>query len=321
MRNSQSFIEFQMQIGKIKHLRRTGWLVRRVPNAETVAAHSWRMALMAMQKGLSAVDADVNHVIKMCLLHDVGESVIGDIIPQQHQTSAQKISDVQKQEMEKQAIGALATKYDFPDLEAFFDEYEGQTTLEARIAKNLDKLDMLLQAYEYMTLYPELDKLDEFMTFNEKSVDLPIFLPDLQEIKNRQEGKGKTPNAFIDNQISAGKLKHLLHNPVADDIDSYDTVASHRFRMALMALYLDEELKQSGADTMTVVQSVIGQDVKKTEKEQVIEDDFGLLEDIFQAFEYTKLYPNRKELKDYIEWAKPRIKTPSFKKIASDLDL
>ena len=320
MTDPAKFIEFQVQIEKVKHLKRTGWLVRRVPNAETVAAHSWRMALMAIRKDLTPARADADHIIKMCLLHDIGEAVIGDIVPEIHQTSARKISDATKKTIEKEAVAHLATKYDFPELETFFDEYEGQTTPEAKVAKNLDKLDMLLQAYEYMTLYPNLEKLDEFMTFNEKSVDLPVFSPDLREIKNRQENKGASPNAFIDNQLSAGKLKHQRHNPTGAHIDDYGTVASHRFGAAVMGLYLADELAQTGTDVMAAVRSIIDPDGSKAgPKERLAADELGLLEDVLQAHAYTKIYPNEKGLKDYIEGAKSRITTPLFKRIVSEL--
>ena len=82
------FVEFQEKIGVLKHLRRTGWVVRNVPKAETVASHSWRMALMAMQKENELKNLGINSakVIEMCLLHDVAEAVVGDIMPEEWQT-------------------------------------------------------------------------------------------------------------------------------------------------------------------------------------------------------------------------------------------
>ena len=105
MPDNKEFIEFQEQIGKIKHLRRTGWIVRKVPNPETVAAHSWRMALMTIYKEneLKKIGADADHIMEMCLLHDVGEAVVGDIIPEIHQTGSKKISAERKKQIEGEA--------------------------------------------------------------------------------------------------------------------------------------------------------------------------------------------------------------------------
>lgn len=158
MLSKNQFIEFQEKIGYLKHLRRTGWVVRGIPSAETVGSHSWRMAVMALQKEkeISQAGAKIDHVIKMCLLHDVGEAVIGDILPEKYQFSKSKITREEKNEREKRAIYQMAEKYNFPALKSFYDEYEEQKTLESQIVFNLDKMDLLLQSYEYVKLFPKI---------------------------------------------------------------------------------------------------------------------------------------------------------------------
>ena len=185
------FIEFQEIIGKLKHLKRTGWVMRDVPSPETVASHSWRMAVMALQKAteLEKAGIDVNHVIQMCLLHDVSEAIVGDIVPEHHQTTVKKISKQEKHLLEAKAVEAMADKYGFEKIRTLFNEYEEQKTIEAVVVKNLDKLDMLLQAYEYLQQYPELTRLNEFMEHNEQEITLPFFKQDLMELKERQNKK------------------------------------------------------------------------------------------------------------------------------------
>ena len=285
----KDFIAFQEYIGKIKHLRRTGWVVRQVPNPETVAAHSWRMALMALHKAkeLKAAGADVDRVVHICLLHDVGESVVGDIIPEIHQTEGPKISKEKKQQMENEAVQFLARTYHFPLLESAFNEYENQTTLEAKIVKNLDKLDMLLQAYEYISVYPGLVRLNEFMEHNEKDVNLALFADDVQEIKLRQFAHKKTDNKFIDDMMLADALKHKPYNPTKANIPAYDTVAAHLFRMAIMALYLGK------FSALSVIFQNTHDDPNVAELEQ--------LENVQQAYEYIRLYPKEKSLYTYVQ--------------------
>ncbi|MDO4161789.1 MAG: HD domain-containing protein [Pseudomonadota bacterium] len=264
MVNNKQFIEFQEKIGDLKHLKRTGWVVRGVPAAETVASHSWRMALMAMQKEneLASMGVNVSKVVEMCLVHDVAEAVIGDIIPENFQASDKKISREEKIKSEKKAINDLSEKYNFPKLKSLFNEYEKGQTTEAKVVKDLDKTDMILQAYEYMQEYPELTRLDEFMAYNEKDVTLPVFASALKEIKSRQE-KGETKeDKFIDFQILAGKLKHLERSgPKMYNIANCETVASHCFRTAIMALHLEEDLKEQGLNVQSIIRTAIVHDI------------------------------------------------------------
>ncbi len=264
MPTNKQFIEFQEKIGDLKHLRRTGWIVRGVPMAETVASHSWRMALMAIQKEaeLNSIGVDVNHVIEMCLLHDVAEAIVGDIIPEHYQATTTKISKEEKKILETKAINNLSKEYDFPKLKILFNEYEEQKTLESHVVKNLDKLDMILQAYEYMQAYPKLPRLNEFMLYNEKDIDLPIFIPEIKEIKARQNKNISTSNKFIDFQILAGKLKHLERSgPKMYNIRDCETVASHCFRTAVMAVHLEEYFSQQGLNANNIIRTAIVHDI------------------------------------------------------------
>ncbi len=264
MVSSKQFVEFQEKVGTLKHLRRTGWVVRGVPQAETVGSHSWRMALMALQKEaeIKSWGADIDHVIEMCLVHDIAEAVVGDIIPEHHQTTNKKISKEEKKVLESKTIDELAQKFDFPKLKVLFDEYEEQTTSEAKVVKNLDKLDMLLQAYEYTLMYPQIERLGEFMEYNEKDVNLPIFAKEVAEIKERQLENGGNFNKFIDFQILAGKLKHLERSgPKMYNIKDCETVASHSFRSAVMALHLEKELQKQGLNVSDIIKTAITHDM------------------------------------------------------------
>ena len=133
------FIEFQEIVGKLKHLKRTGWVMRDVPSPETVASHSWRMAVMALQKedALKKLGVDVNHVIQMCLLHDISEAVVGDIVPEHHQITNKKISKQEKHLLETKAVEDMSDKYGFKKIRTLFKEYEEQKTLEATVVQLL----------------------------------------------------------------------------------------------------------------------------------------------------------------------------------------
>lgn len=311
MVDTRTFIEFQTQIEKVKYLKRTGWVIRSVPGAETVAAHSWRMAWMTLckEKDLKTLGADTDCVLHMCLLHDVGESVVGDIIPEIHQTGKVKISAERKQKIETQAVTLLANKYHFPLLKTAFEAYEAQESLESKIVKNLDKLDMLMQAYEYSRAYPHLTRLKEFMECNEQDVNLPLFKTDVAEIKARQFDHKAGDNQFVDALESVGILKHQVHDPTASAIPDYDTTAAHLFRTAMMALYLKPELERENAAFPKLMRALIRDD-KEDSFEGQIASDLKLLENIYQVHDYMQRYPKNNFLKTYILKNKGKIKTP-----------
>ncbi len=253
MTTHNQFVGFQEKIHILQGLHRTGWVMRGVPNPETVASHSWRVALMAIQKesDLKTMNVDINRIIEMCLLHDVAESVVGDIVPE-HEQQGQKISKAEKKLLEMNAIDDFSEQYDFPKLKTLFNEYENQETIESQIVKNLDKIDMLLQAYEYLENNPELTDLNKFMEFNEKDVNLAICSDDLIEIKSRQYQKKTTPNNFIDTQTIAGKIKHIRLNEKTST-----TIGEVSFQTAVGILHMEHVLIGKGLNVSELIRMAV----------------------------------------------------------------
>jgi len=118
----------------LKHLLRTGWVRSGVSEPESVAAHSWGMAILAMK--LCPDDLDRLRVIEMCIIHDLPEVVVGDLTPHDDVSN--------KAEKERKAMLDLA-----PYWIELFDEYEAGISAESRFVKYLDKLDMGVMAQLY----------------------------------------------------------------------------------------------------------------------------------------------------------------------------
>lgn len=110
---------------------------------ESVAEHSWRISLMAMLVTHEFPDADMGKVIRMCLIHDLGEAFTGDI-PAFDKTDAD----------EETEAGVLDRWVDtFPEPErsewkALYTEMNALDTPEARIYKALDKMEAVIQHNE-----------------------------------------------------------------------------------------------------------------------------------------------------------------------------
>ena len=74
-----NIVKFATIVAKLKGLKRTGWVKNHVPNPESVAEHSFRLAVLAMIIA-PKIGADQLKCIKMALIHDIGEAEIGDIV-------------------------------------------------------------------------------------------------------------------------------------------------------------------------------------------------------------------------------------------------
>ena len=142
-----------MQYLGLKDVQRQGWVNAGVPHPESVAAHSWGMAILAMK--LCPPELNLEHVLKLCLVHDLPEVIVGDLTPQDDRST--KVED------ERAAMNGLA-----PEWLGLFDEYEQQSTPEAVFVRSLDKLDMGLQAKVYMAR-SDLD-LNQFVESAKKTL-------------------------------------------------------------------------------------------------------------------------------------------------------
>jgi len=110
---------------------------------ESVAEHSWRIALMAMLIAPEFPEADMDRVIRMCLIHDLGEAFTGDI-PTFEKTAA----DTEKEDaVFDRWVGTLPeeTRQEWSLL---LDEMNALETLEAKIYKALDKMEAVIQHNE-----------------------------------------------------------------------------------------------------------------------------------------------------------------------------
>ncbi len=136
--------------GQLKRIGRTGWVRVGVAKPESVADHSYRVALMAMMLG-DELGLDTGKLVRMALVHDLPEAVVGDITPGQMSTE-------EKEKRELEAMRDLAPEGDLLEL---FKEYLAQETPEAQTLRQLDKLEMAIQAREYESVQ-DID-LSEFM--------------------------------------------------------------------------------------------------------------------------------------------------------------
>ncbi len=134
-------------ISRLKEVKRTGWLERGLQTPESVADHSFAVTalsiILADIKGL-----DVAEVARMAILHDLPEAVTGDLTPNQKKEKMGELKQLEE-DIVKSIIQYLPFETGQKYLEAWrkLDENSCQ---EARLVKLIDKLEMGLQAAEYV---------------------------------------------------------------------------------------------------------------------------------------------------------------------------
>lgn len=155
----ESLLKTLLHGNQLKRTVRTGWVQRGVPNPESVAAHSYGVAFIALVLA-GRVDGpiDLGRLLAMAVLHDLPEGVTTDI-----PTPAWRhLPPGSKGVVERQVMEMIMAGWDVTGgLMALWDELHALETAEARLVHDADKLDMFLQALVYQEQTGN-QKLQEF---------------------------------------------------------------------------------------------------------------------------------------------------------------
>ncbi|WP_114945755.1 HD domain-containing protein [Microvirga calopogonii] len=133
-------LEFLREAERLKSTLRSGYTSTGRP--ESTAEHTWRLCLMALVFSDEFENIDLLHLIKLCIVHDLGEALSGDI-PAVLQTEGFDKSAQERADLD------ILTKALHPEkraeILALWEEYEAASSPEAILAKGLDKLETILQ--------------------------------------------------------------------------------------------------------------------------------------------------------------------------------
>jgi putative hydrolase of HD superfamily len=172
---------FFQKVLELKNIPRQGWKDKLdMDNVESVADHSYSTAIMSMV--LSDLEGlDTEKIIKMALLHDLAESIVGDITPD-------KMNGERKINMENKAMiqilenlpSSISQQYI-----ALWDDFQKNSSKEANFLHEIDKLEMVFQAKFYLDKGISKEKLRSFFkTANNeiKSKQLRVILSRILEL-------------------------------------------------------------------------------------------------------------------------------------------
>jgi len=145
--NSNRLLEVFFEIQSLKNLFRQGWLKKGIDKkyCESVADHSFSTAMLAWLIAEEYFpELDLSRILKYSLLHEIGEIYAGDITPKDN------ISENEKYELEIASVKEVFSKLKNGEKYIkLWKEFELAENKEAKFVKQLDKLEMALQAHYY----------------------------------------------------------------------------------------------------------------------------------------------------------------------------
>jgi putative hydrolase of HD superfamily len=161
--NLRDLAKFFKMIGKLKITPRSGWVEVGIRKPESVADHTFRTAVLCMvYSDLEGLDE--LKLLRMALIHDLPEAIIGDLTPSRKTTrSKEEENDAMNQ------ILSLLPKDQREKYMTDWNEYQEGKTREAKAVRQLEKIEMALQAKEYEEAGLTRQSLKKFMKSAEEA--------------------------------------------------------------------------------------------------------------------------------------------------------
>jgi len=170
--NLQNLVKFFEMVGKLKRIPRTGWVEGGVRQPESVADHTFRTSILCMIYS-DLEELDELKLLRMALMHDLPEAITGDLTP------PRKTAEMEaKEDTAMNQILSLLPKKQREKYMTVWNEYKKRETKEAKALRQLEKLEMALQAKEYEKAGSTRQSLKRFL----KSAEETITQPELRKL-------------------------------------------------------------------------------------------------------------------------------------------
>lgn len=169
-------LDLMLTATNLKDVERTGWGLRGVADPESVADHSWGVALLCLLYAGEA-GVDPGEAVRMAVVHDLPEAVIGDLLP----------GDEEKERLEREAIESMP---DGDEAKELWRTYFERGSDVARFVKDMDLCEMCLQALAYEEQDRSEESLADFFSSAEDRLSTETGRNLFAEIK-RKYSQGK----------------------------------------------------------------------------------------------------------------------------------
>jgi len=178
-------LDFLRAAERLKSTTRTGYTS--AGTQESVAEHTWRLCLMAVVLAPAFPDVDFAKLVKICIIHDLGEAIHGDVsAPEQARRAASGLA-TGKSELERRDLLELLAPLPVAlrdEIASLWDEYEAAESPEAKLAKGLDKLETIMQHNQGLNP-PDFDYRFNLGYGRKHTADIPL-IAQVREILDRE---------------------------------------------------------------------------------------------------------------------------------------
>ncbi|MBQ9270697.1 MAG: HD domain-containing protein [Alphaproteobacteria bacterium] len=154
-------------LGRMKQVKRTGWIRHKVINPESDAEHSYSLAMLIML--FAPANLDKLKCLQLALIHDLPEIYCGDITPGE-------LDLEKKSELEKNAMKMVVKDLELPLLQDLFTEYEQHSSPEAQFVWVMDRLDNVFTA----RMYQDTQRIQLVQEFADSAFERLYYLKDTE---------------------------------------------------------------------------------------------------------------------------------------------
>jgi len=253
----KNLIKFFIGAGKLKRIKRAGWVLRNVDNPESISDHTYRLALMTWI--LSPKNLNLKKMLIMSLIHDLCEVYSGDTTPYDDlvEKGGKKVTEKWPRRTSKERLDFSARKFkkeyegwqkiikylpaDLKSkLELLWLDYTQSKSNEAKFIRQIEKIENLLQAISYSKRHKNIALRPFWVEISESVYDHKI-IKLVNAIKNFNDSKQNNNeiNSLVKFLFEVGKLKENKRRGwLIRGVENPDSIASHSFRSAIMGLVL-----------------------------------------------------------------------------------
>jgi putative hydrolase of HD superfamily len=198
--STNSPVPFFHLLERLKTTKRAGWRRFGISDCESISDHMYRMSILTMMAPASlSSKLDIAKCCRMALIHDMAESLVGDITP------VDPVSKEEKSRRESETMDYICTNLlgkfngglNGKEVRQIWQEYEDSKTPESLFVHDVDKIELLLQMVEYERASACEKDLGEFTWVAQKIQSAEVKGWAEQVFKERQEmwkASGKTPS-------------------------------------------------------------------------------------------------------------------------------
>ncbi|KAF1843580.1 uncharacterized protein K460DRAFT_407925 [Cucurbitaria berberidis CBS 394.84] len=207
--NTDSPVPFFHLLERLKTTKRAGWRRFGILDCESISDHMYRMSILTMMAPSSiGSKLDILRCCRMALIHDMAESLVGDITP------VDPVSKEEKSRRESETMDYICTNLlgkfngglNGKEIRQIWQEYEDSETPESLFVHDIDKIELLVQMVEYERSSKCERDLGEFTWVAQKIQSDEVKTWAEQVFRERQEmwkQAGKTPSWRADTEPKA----------------------------------------------------------------------------------------------------------------------